>query len=246
MPTAILLTPKPTRAFAASVQLCSASVDSPHLIKFIGFGTTAAEGSGFIVTELMSGGSLEDALHDSHRDLPWRARVTIGLQVALGMEHLHERRMLHRDLKSANVLLDEDLTVAKVCDFGLSRVVRPAGAGHIVYSPFNGAKRFVFAGMEEVEINERPSVLSMHHTDVSAAVSMSARGTMTKAAGTFLWMAPEVFRGDKNYTRDVDVYSFGMVMWELATRKTPWVDELPSDRTTFFEALNTALQTSGS
>jgi len=178
-----------------------------------------------------------------HRDLPWRARVTIGLQVALGMEHLHERRMLHRDLKLGNVLLDEDLTVARVCDFGLSRVVRPAGAGHIVYSPFTGAKRFVFAGMEEVEINERPSVLSMHHTDVSAAVSMSARGTMTKAAGTLLWMAPEVFRGDENYTRDVDVYSFGMVMWELATRKTPWVDELPSDRTTFFEALNTALQT---
>jgi hypothetical protein len=66
---------------------CSAlqRVNSPHLIKFIGFGTTM-EGNGFIVTELMLGGSLEDVLHNHKHDLPWRNRVAIGLQVALGME----------------------------------------------------------------------------------------------------------------------------------------------------------------
>jgi hypothetical protein len=37
-------------------------------------------------------------------------------------------------------------------------------------------------------------------------------------------------------------YSFGIVLWELTTRKTPWVDELPSDHAEFFEGLNNALQ----
>ena len=89
-------------------------VDSPHLIRFFGFGTTL-EGNGFIVTELMSGGSLEDVLHDFGYDLQWQLRVKLGLQIALGMEHLHARHLLHRDLKSANVLLNEQRTIAKVC-----------------------------------------------------------------------------------------------------------------------------------
>jgi hypothetical protein len=212
-------------------------VDSPHLIKFFGSGTTS-EGRGFIVTELMSGGSLEGALHDPKRDLPWRVRVMIGLQVALGMEHLHKRLMLHRDLKSANVLLDENLK-AKVCDFGLVRVVRPVRRQKLVQSPFTGVKRLV-PHVDGIEINDGLSDLSMARIGVSV---MDARGTMTTAAGTELWMAPEVFRGDQNYTGAVDVYSFGIVMWELATRKTPWVHELLSDRALFFQSLNHALQT---
>ena len=77
----------------------------------------------------------------------------------------------------------------------------------------------------------------------SVAVSiMDAGGTMTKAAGTQQWMAPEVFRGDQNYTKAVDVYSFGIVLWELATRKVPWEGELPSDELQYFQGLNRALQ----
>jgi serine/threonine protein kinase len=102
-------------------------IDSPHLLKFFGFGMTV-DGNGFIVTELMALGSLEDVLHDHNHDLQWRTRLSIALQVALGMEHLHKMHMVHRDLKSANVVLDEQLK-AKVCDFGLSRVVS--------YDPFS-------------------------------------------------------------------------------------------------------------
>ena len=54
---------------------------------------------------------------------------------------------------------------------------------------------------------------------------LDVSGTMTKAVGTPLWMAPEAFRGDENYGSAVDVYSFAIVMWELATFRVPW-DEL--------------------
>jgi serine/threonine protein kinase len=88
-----------------------------------------------------------------------------------------------------------------------------------------------------------------------------SNGAMTKAAGTLLWMAPEIFRGDQYYGPKVDVYSFGIVMWELATRALPWSDfsssssnasdtqagSLNSDdsktQAGFFTRLNHALQT---
>ena len=211
-------------------------VSSPHLLTFYGFGTTAA-GSGFIVTELMLGGSLEDVLHDTERKLPWETRMKIALQVALGMEHLHQRHMLHRDLKSANVLLDEELR-AKVSDFGLSRVVRPARR-QVVRSSFSGVTRLLPDGLYINNNSQKQSVLSLARIAVSFSDS---GGNLTKAAGTLLWMAPEVYRGDQHYTGAVDVYSFGIVLWELATRKTPWAEELPSNQVEFIEGLNSALQ----
>ena len=194
-------------------------IDSPHLIKFFGFGTTKS-GNRFIVTELMDGGSLEDVLHDHECDLPWRVRVSFGLQVALGMDHLHQKHMLHRDLKSANVLVNELHTIAKVCDFGLSRVAKPTPRIIVSYSPFTGVTRLL-PHVQGVEVTNR-HVLSF--SDIAMNIED----------------APEVFRGDRNYTCAVDVYSFGVVLWELATRMTPWVDDL-SLETLFFEQLNRAL-----
>ena len=156
-------------------------IDSPHLLKFLGFGTTGGGGR-FIVTELLAGGSLCDTLRNPQRDLPWRTRVMFGMHVALGMEHLHELHMLHRDLKSANVLLDEEMR-AKVCDFGLSRVVRPARQ-RVVHSPFTGVTRLLPAHFNRADINDRQQPL-LSLEDIAVNV-LDARGTMTKAAGTLL------------------------------------------------------------
>jgi serine/threonine protein kinase len=111
---------------------------------------------------------------------------------------------------------------------------------HVVHSPFTGVTRLL------------PQVAEFN-SDVQSALSLSriavsfvdARGTMTKTAGTLQWMAPEVFRGDQNYTKAVDVYSFGMVLWELATRKTPWKDDIEENEieTSLFNGINLALQT---
>ena len=61
-------------------------------------------------------------------------------------------------------------------------------------------------------------------------------------AGSLLWMAPEVLRGDHHYTRAVDVYSFGILLWELATRGVPWSQIKCMSKHAFIEALTTALQ----
>ena len=61
--------------------------------------------------------------------------------------------------------------------------------------------------------------------------------------GTPLWMAPELFVGGTKYGPEVDVYSFGVIMWELATRKLPWQDEIAETQyILFFAALYKAFE----
>lgn len=124
-----------------STLLCDTTlIIAEFYVHDVRFGTTA-NGNAFIVTEFMAGGSLSDLLRDQARTVLWRTRIAIGLEIALGMAHLHSRGLLHRDLKSGNVLLDEHLN-AKVGDLGLSRVARPSRQHIIVHSPFTGAMFF--------------------------------------------------------------------------------------------------------
>ena len=68
--------------------------------------------------------------------------------------------------------------------------------------------------------------------------SVAFQATMTKGVGTPLWMAPELFVGGTKYGPEVDVYSFGVIMWELATRKIPWEEEIATTQyIMFFAAL---------
>lgn len=70
----------------------------------------------------------------------------------------------------------------------------------------------------------------------------SGAASMTRAVGTQLWMAPEVFFGHSKYGPEVDVYSFGIIMWELITRKDPWCELGAPDYITQFRLLNEALE----
>ena len=73
-----------------------------------------------LVTEFMKGGSALQFLH-KHAPLKLGQLVKLSTGVALGMDYLHKVNVIHRDLKTANLLMDEN-EVVKVADFGVARV----------------------------------------------------------------------------------------------------------------------------
>lgn len=104
---------------------------------------------------------------------PWALVKRVAAGTARGMCYLHsgDPPVLHRDLKSANILLDESYT-AKLADFGLSRL-------------------------------------------------KAVRSGMTGNCGTVQWMAPEVLCSE-HYAEPADVYSFGIILWEMLTQECPY------------------------
>lgn len=85
---------------------------------------------------------------------------------------IHRMKIVHRDLKSANCLVNKHWT-AKICDFGLSRI------------------------MTESPMRDSSS------------------------AGTPEWMAPELIRNEP-FTEKCDIFSLGVIIWELCTLSRPW------------------------
>ncbi|ONK81021.1 uncharacterized protein A4U43_C01F24380 [Asparagus officinalis] len=121
------------REFLAEVEMLS-RLHHRNLVKLIGFCTE--ESARCLVYELIPNGSVESHLHGLDKEtspLDWNARMKIALGAARGLAYLHEDsspRVIHRDFKSSNILLEHDFT-PKVSDFGLARTALGEGNDHI-------------------------------------------------------------------------------------------------------------------
>lgn len=93
-----------------------------NLVNLIGY--CVDKGQHMLIYEFMSNGSLANLLYGENRQvLSWEVRLQIALDISHGIEYLHDGAVpfvIHRDLKSANILLDRTMR-AKVADFGLSK-----------------------------------------------------------------------------------------------------------------------------
>jgi serine/threonine protein kinase len=109
-------------------------------------------------------------------DIPFALRNKMAYQAAKGMHFLHSSGIVHRDLKSLNLLLDSKWNV-KVSDFGLTKF------------------------REELK-----------------------RGNAKEIQGSVHWTAPEILNEaiDIDYML-ADIYSFGIILWELSTRQQPYM-----------------------
>lgn len=130
-----------------------------------------------------------DGAHQEWDDTK-RSMVAVGIAFALCV--VHNRGVMHRDIKPDNIMLDDRMR-PKICDFGFAR--------------------------------DKPSP-----AEIEKALETDQRGLQTGGIGTPLYMAPELFGDDDGetelYTTAVDVYAYGMLLYELATLKVPYADKV--------------------
>nr|XP_011465376.1 PREDICTED: probable serine/threonine-protein kinase At1g18390 isoform X2 [Fragaria vesca subsp. vesca] len=89
-----------------------------------------------LVYEYVPNGTLADHLHGGKAKpgaLPWHTRINIAVETASALSYLHASEIIHRDVKTTNILLDNNFCV-KVADFGLSRLF-PTDVTHISTAP---------------------------------------------------------------------------------------------------------------
>ncbi|KAF2321883.1 hypothetical protein GH714_003424 [Hevea brasiliensis] len=128
METTAMVT-KGMNGFEAEVAVLT-KIRHRHLVSLLGYCINGDEA--FLVYEYMPQGTLAEHLFEwrerGYSSLNWKQRATIALNVAQGVEYLHnlaQQSFIHRDLKPSNILLGDDMR-AKVGDFGLVRNV-PVG-----------------------------------------------------------------------------------------------------------------------
>ncbi|KAL8515463.1 hypothetical protein ACS0TY_014234 [Phlomoides rotata] len=111
-------------------------VNHPNIAKVIGY---CVEGGMHLVLPLSANGSLSSLLQEEKEKLTWPLRYSIAVGIASGLCYLHEgcqRRIIHRDIKSANILLTEEFD-PQISDFGLAKWL-PDKWTHLSVSQFEG------------------------------------------------------------------------------------------------------------
>lgn len=155
-----------------------------------------ADGNLFIAMEYVDGRTVSKLIADGELDL--MGALEIALQAAEGLAKAHDAGILHRDIKSDNIMVTRD-GHAKLLDFGLAKLVEP-------------------------EPDEPVSPAELSRTLTRGRVHTIPGAVM----GTLSYMSPEQARG-KELDRRSDIFSLGIVLYEMVTSELPFKGDTPLD-----------------
>ena len=191
--------------FAREAQIAS-SVDHPNVVAIVDV-DIAASGYVFLVMEYVHGASLAEK-RERYGDLPWALGAL--RQIAEGLAAIHAKGIVHRDLKPGNVLLTDEtfdgIPRAKISDFGVSSL-----------DTTDGPRESDIATMRLLARDETGA------SPVSAATPLTMTGVVM---GTPIYMAPELAHGAKSALPGSDLFSLGVIAFEILTGRRPYSEPL--------------------
>jgi serine/threonine protein kinase/formylglycine-generating enzyme required for sulfatase activity len=192
----------------------------------------------YIVSEYVRGRSLNQL----DLPLPWQRALELGIGLVRGLSAAHRRGILHRDLKLSNAILGSDNDV-KLLDFGLAKILEHASTDEELLPVPNIVDQSAGASGGEshttLDLDGRMPKRTSPKKAVAPTPPMAAAtpappivrppesqhsSLATEAsviAGTPVYMAPEVLRGEPASMRS-DIYSMGALLYALCTRDPPF------------------------
>ncbi|KAI1315791.1 hypothetical protein EDD11_000345 [Mortierella claussenii] len=181
-----------------------------------------------IVTKYADKGSLTWHLKVEYQNLTWDDKLRLATQISGGIARLHEEGVYHRDLHGGNILID-DKGNAMLTDFGASTIMEERVVRNI--------REYA---LEEVPAVEgRSKFISKKITGLEAHQNGDAKKGVTAKAdadddqndpliGVMAYIAPERFRNPKFFDAKCDIYSLGVLLWELTTGHSAFA-KVPQD-----------------
>ncbi|PUZ65099.1 hypothetical protein GQ55_3G196200 [Panicum hallii var. hallii] len=198
-----------------------------------------------LVYEYMSGGTLKDKLRgrdDSTGSLTWRQRLRIALDSAQGLEYLHKacsQRFVHRDVKTANILLDGNLD-AKIADFGLLKAFHRDEDTHISQTRVVGTQGYFapeYVGAER--LTEKCDVYSFGVVLLEVITGKPAVMHCPEPTHIITWVRQRLSRGSIEDVVDARVQGGydANVAWKAADLALKCTEQAPEQRPTMTDVV---------